>query len=70
MCLRLREISWWVVAFNLLGSAGFLVGSAFGLDIPGLSSPEETLVTRVSFLQGSAFFLIGSYLMLPEIFSD
>lgn len=70
VCLRPREISWWVVMFNLLGSVGFVVGSAFGFDIPGLSSPEETLITRVSFLQGSVFFLIGSYLMLPEIFSE
>ncbi len=70
LCSRLGEISWWVVALNLLGSVGFMVGSAFGFDIPGLSSPDESLVTRVAFLQGSVFFLIGSYLMLPEIFSD
>ena len=68
--LRPREISWWVAALNLVGSAGFLVGSVFGLDVPGLSSPEESLMTQVSFLVGSALFLAGSYLLLPEMFSD
>ncbi len=68
--LRPREISWWVAALNLVGSAGFLVGSVFGFDVPGLSSPEESLITQVSFLIGSALFLAGSYLLLPEMFSD
>lgn len=68
--LRPHEISWWVAALNLAGSVGFLVGSAFGFDVPGLSSPEESLITQVSFLIGSILFLAGSYLLLPEMFSE
>lgn len=67
---RPREISWWVAALNLTGSVGFLVGSASGLGVPGLSSPAESLITQVSFLLGSMLFLAGSYLMLPEMFSE
>jgi hypothetical protein len=70
LCLRVDEISWWVVVLNLLGSAGFVVGSVFGLDVPGLSTPADDLVVKLGFLQGSVFFLAGSYLMLPEIFSE
>lgn len=70
LCLRPREISWWVTAFFVLGSVGFVVGSVFGFDVPGLSSPAESVVTKIGFLQGSVFFLVGSYLMLPEMFSE
>ena len=65
-----RRIDWWVEMFNLLGSVGFLVGAAFGFSVPGLSSPEDELIVKISYFQGSAFFLIGSYLMLPEMFSE
>lgn len=67
---RPREISWWVAVLNLVGSVGFLVGATFGFDVPGLSSPQESLVTQIGFLTGSALFLAGSYLLLPEMFSD
>lgn len=67
---RPREISWWVAVLNLAGSAGFLVGSVSGLGMPGLSSSAESTITQVSFLLGSALFLAGSYLMLPEMFSE
>lgn len=70
LCWRPREISWWVTVFFVLGSVGFLVGSIFGFDVPGLSSPAESEITKWGFLLGSVFFLIGSYLMLPEMFSE
>ena len=70
LCWRPREISWWVALLSFLGCVGFLVGSVFGLDVPGLLSPSEPLVVKLSFLQGSVFFAIASYLMLPEMFSE
>lgn len=70
LCWRPREISWWVTVFFVLGSVGFVVGSIFGFDVPGLSSPAESEITKWGFLQGSVFFLVGSYLMLPEMFSE
>lgn len=56
--------------FSVLGSVGFVVGSVFGFNVPGLSSLAESEVTKWGFLEGSIFFLIGSYLMLPEMFSE
>jgi hypothetical protein len=70
LCVRPPSISWWSAALNLLGSAGFLAGAAFGFDIPGLSGPDDPTLVKVAYLQGSLLFLIGSYLMLPEMFSE
>ena len=69
-CRQPREISWWLVVLYILGSVGFLVGSAFGLDVLGLVSPAEAPIVKLSFLAGSILFLIGSYLMLPEMLSE
>jgi hypothetical protein len=70
LCFRKREVSWWVTFFYVVGSAGFVVGSVFGFDVPGLTSPVESLITKVTYAQGAVFFLIGSYLLLPEMYSD
>lgn len=69
-CRRPREISWWLVVLYVLGSIGFLVGSAYGIEVLGLASPAEALIVKLSLLVGSVLFLIGSYLMLPEMFSE
>ena len=70
LCWRPHEISWWVAVLSFLGCVGYLVGSAIGLDVPGLVSPSEPLLVKLSFLQGSVFFAVASYLMLPEMFSE
>lgn len=70
LCLRSRSISWWSATLNFLGCVGFLVGATAGLGIPGLSIPSDPTIVKVAYLQGSAFFLLGSYLMLPETFSE
>lgn len=68
--LRIRSVSWWVAFVNLLGCLGFLVGSAMGISLPGGMAPDWTLVTRAFNLQGALGFLISSYLMIPEMFSE
>jgi hypothetical protein len=70
LCTRFRSISWWSATFNLLGCVGFLVGAGVGFQIPGLSDPSDPTIVRAAYLQGGVFFLLGSYLMLPEMFSD
>ena len=69
-CLKIRGISWWSAALNLVGSVGFLVGAFFGFKGVGLSTSVDGLVNSVAFLQGSVFFLLGSYLLFPEMFSE
>lgn len=70
LCARFRSISWWSATLNFLGCVGFLVGATAGLGVPGLSVPSDPVIVKVAYLQGSAFFLVGSYLMLPEMFSE
>ncbi|MDP8939184.1 MAG: hypothetical protein M3N10_02625 [Actinomycetota bacterium] len=70
LCLRLRSISWWSATLNFLGCAGFLVGATASLGVPGLSIPSDPTLTKAAYLQGSAYFLIGNYLMLPEMFAE
>lgn len=67
---RPRDVSWWVAVFFILGSIGFIVGSLPGFGAPGLAAGGEILVIKLGFLLGGLFFLVGSYLMLPEMFSD
>ena len=69
LCIRLRSISWYSATLNFLGCVGFLVGATASLGVPGLSIPSDPTIVKVAYLQGSAFFLVGSYLMLPEMFS-
>jgi len=70
LCFRFRSISWWSALLNFLGCVGFLVGAYVGLGIPGLSTPSDPTIVKAAYLQGSVFFLVGSYLMLPEMFSE
>ncbi|MGF1472336.1 MAG: hypothetical protein ACFB50_11450 [Rubrobacteraceae bacterium] len=70
LCFRFLSISWWSAALNFLGCVGFLVGATASLGVPGLSIPPDPTLVKVAYLQGSAFFLVGSYLMLPEMSSE
>lgn len=70
LCLRLRSVSSWSATLNFLGCVGFLVGATAGLGVPGLSTPSDPTIVKAAYLQGSVFFLVGSYLMLPEMFSE
>lgn len=70
LCFRFRSISWYSATLNFLGCAGFVVGAAASLGVPGLSIPSDPTIVKVAYLQGSVFFLVGGYLMLPEIFSE
>ena len=70
LCLRFRSISWYSATLNFLGCVGFLVGATASLGVPGLSIPSDPTIVKAAYLQGSLFFLVGSYLMLPEMFSE
>lgn len=70
LCARFRSISWYSATLNFLGCVGFLVGAIASLGVPGLSIPSDPTIVKVAYLQGSVFFFVGSYLMLPEMFSE
>ncbi len=67
-CLRPGQVERWSSVLSMLGAVAFLVGSAVGVHIPGLSSLREPLLVSLAYLAGSVSLLVGSYLKLPETF--
>jgi hypothetical protein len=68
-----KDISWWVAVLFILGSLGFIVGALPGLHAPGFPTTEQghgATIVKLGFLGGGVAFLFGSYLMLPELFTQ
>lgn len=66
-----RNISWWVSVLFIVGSIGFIIGALPGLGTPGFPTNQSapgSLIVKIGFLAGGIAYLIGSYLMLPELF--
>jgi hypothetical protein len=65
-----RNLSWWITVINLWGSIFFQI-SAFYSFVPqgGLSDHAGWLAGLYTFL-GGVFFLVGSYLLVPEMFEE
>ena len=62
-----RQISWWVTVFSLLGSIGFFASSLFGVFGQGPIHIDQEWSTKFILLIGCIFFLLSSYLMVPEM---
>lgn len=65
------NIEWWITLLNLFGSIGFMISALYGLAVPpGESSHTFTFLSTFFTFQGGVFFLLASYLLLPEMFSE
>lgn len=65
------SVEWWITVLNLLGSIGFMVSALYSLAVPtGDSSETFTWLSALFTFQGGVCFLIASYLLLPEMFSE
>ena len=65
------NIEWWITVLNLLGSIGFMISALYSLAVPpGESSASFTWLSALFTFQGGVCFLIASYLLLPEMFSE
>ena len=63
-----RQVSWWIVVLNMLGSVAFMLAAVFTVFLP---DPGDMLwVWGANFftLAGAAGFFSASYLMIPELF--
>jgi hypothetical protein len=65
-----RSVSWWVAVANLLGSVAFQISALYSFAAPE-HAPASTLFWAGFFTAaGGLCFLVGSYLMIPELFDD
>lgn len=65
------NIEWWITVLNLLGSIGFIISALYALALPpGESSATFSWLSALFTFQGGVCFLIASYLLLPEMFSE
>jgi hypothetical protein len=66
-CLQLRELSWWIVMVNLLGSIAFMASAGFALVLPGPANLFDLWMVNLTTCIGAGCFFIGAYLLLPEM---
>jgi hypothetical protein len=66
--LQPRQVSWWIVMINLLGSVAFMLAALYSFFPPSTGSPEWTWGANFFTLSGAVCFLVASYLMIPELF--
>jgi len=62
-----RSLSWWIAAINMLGSILFMVSAVASLVEPGPVVAAPWLANFGTFA-GAVCFLIGAYLLIPELF--
>jgi hypothetical protein len=63
-----RQLSWWIVLLNLLGSVAFMLAAVFSFVLPSSGDAEWLWGANFFTLLGAVCFLVASYLMIPELF--
>jgi hypothetical protein len=67
LCWQSRNVSWWVVSINLLGSVGFGVSAVASIVIVQTGDMLDPFVANFWTLVGAICFFGGAYLLLPEM---
>ena len=62
---RPSDLTWWVVATNLLGCVGFMISACFAIAFPTATEAWPTISIFFTMV-GAIFFLLGSLLMIVE----
>ncbi len=70
LSLAPRSVSWWIAVVNLLGSVAFQLSALYSLDAPGPSSAGALFRANFYTAAGGLCFLVGAYLMIPELFDE
>jgi len=63
-----RSVSWWITVVNLAGSVAFQLSALDSFVGPRAASPEMLFWSTLSTAVGAACFLVGAYLLIPELF--
>ena len=65
-----RSVSWWVAVANLLGSVAFQISALYSFAGPDPSTDVALFWANLYTAAGGLCFLVGSYLMIPELFDE
>lgn len=62
-----RNISWWIVTINLMGSIAFGVSAIAAYVDPSTGSLVDARLSNATTFLGAFFFFAGAYLLIPEM---
>lgn len=65
-----RSISWWIAVINLLGSVAFQASALYSVATPEPAAGSALFRATFFTAAGGICFLVGSYLMVPELFDE
>jgi hypothetical protein len=65
-----RSVSWWVAVVNLLGSVAFQLSALYSFAGPEPAAAGALFRAGFYTAAGGLCFLVGSYLMIPELFDE
>jgi hypothetical protein len=63
-----RSVSWWTAVANLAGSVVFQLSALHSFVRPGPPDPHELWLAAFYTFVGAVCFLVGAYLLVPELF--
>ena len=63
-----RSVSWWIAVVNLAGSVAFQLSALDSFVGPAPTSPEMLFWSTLWTAVGALCFLVGAYLLIPELF--
>jgi hypothetical protein len=64
-----RSVSWWITVVNLGGSVAFQISALDSFVGPRAASPELLFWSTFYTAVGALCFLLGAYLLIPELFA-
>jgi len=62
-----RDVSWWIVNLNMLGSLAFGVAAVYALVLPGATDVLDAWLVNATTLVGALCFMVAAVLLLPEL---
>jgi hypothetical protein len=62
-----RDVSWWIIDINMLGSVAFGVSAVYAVVLPGTGDLLGVWAVNAWTFLGAICFLIGAYLLVPEV---
>jgi len=65
-----RSVSWWIAVLNLLGSVAFQLSALYSFAEPEPAAASASFWAGFYTAAGAVCFLLGSYLMVPELFDE